>query len=543
MQVPAVCYRVQHWHCRVERRHVMRFHRLLYAVILTLPVVGLYVHHYAAAPDGQVATGFIQYDMPYYVANGRQYFDGGSSGLFYSNPYIYNDDNPSIYLHPHIYLFGLVATRTLERPGMPFVLFGILFTIPAFYILIRLVADLLPHASLWQQRFLVLIVAWGGGLLSAAGTLKSLATGMPIRPLQLDPSDGWWFLNLGRNFIFPTEALYHLLVLLFLWMVLRGKHWSALATALILAFCHPYTGIQYGIILAIWVMIELLFVRSGLFRFRTAWLFALPLVYCVAMNLHLMMYPTHRALVAQWALDWGYKLESIAPAYLLVFGLFVLQCSTPQRFSAHMARPFNRLLLIAAFLSFAMANHEAFFSPHQPIHFTRGHIWLPLCLLGLPYLLQAWGWIKTRSALKIVGPSLFAVVMLTDNAVFFATQMRGPLGMYTTPDQLDLFGVLRDAEGAPIIMSDNSEFAYLSTVYSQARPYYGHYFNTLDAATKRDNVEQFFESATIPEELIDSPLLVVTFEHTELLQADERFERVYTINDAGIFRYKRDSNR
>lgn len=32
------------------------------------------------------ATGFIQYDMPYYLANGRKSFDRGG-GLLHANPY------------------------------------------------------------------------------------------------------------------------------------------------------------------------------------------------------------------------------------------------------------------------------------------------------------------------------------------------------------------------------------------------------------------------------------------------------------------------
>jgi hypothetical protein len=55
---------------------------------------------------GLVPTAFIQYDLPYYLANGRQSFVRGFH-LAYGKPYA-SYDTPSIYFQPHIFLLGLL---------------------------------------------------------------------------------------------------------------------------------------------------------------------------------------------------------------------------------------------------------------------------------------------------------------------------------------------------------------------------------------------------------------------------------------------------
>ena len=51
---------------------------------------------------------------------------------------------------------------------------------------------------------------------------------------EYDPARGWWMLNLGRNFIYPTESLYHALVLGIALCVSRRAYWWAVLVALAL---------------------------------------------------------------------------------------------------------------------------------------------------------------------------------------------------------------------------------------------------------------------------------------------------------------------
>src|SRR5580704_803828 len=56
--------------------------------------------------NGLVPTAFVQYDLPCYVANGRQSFVDGVH-LNYGNPYA-SYGTPAIYFQPHIFLLGLL---------------------------------------------------------------------------------------------------------------------------------------------------------------------------------------------------------------------------------------------------------------------------------------------------------------------------------------------------------------------------------------------------------------------------------------------------
>jgi hypothetical protein len=76
-------------------------------LLLSLPAwIPLAVAALRAWAKGQVATAFIAYDLPYYMANGRQHFENGFH-LFYNNPYA-SYGSPDIYFQPHIFLLGVL---------------------------------------------------------------------------------------------------------------------------------------------------------------------------------------------------------------------------------------------------------------------------------------------------------------------------------------------------------------------------------------------------------------------------------------------------
>lgn len=75
-------------------------------LLLTLPAFFLLVYSLCSAwAKGMVPTGFIQYDLAYYVANARQHFDEGLR-LTNGNPYA-TYGTPAIYFQPHILLLGI----------------------------------------------------------------------------------------------------------------------------------------------------------------------------------------------------------------------------------------------------------------------------------------------------------------------------------------------------------------------------------------------------------------------------------------------------
>src|SRR5262245_37774977 len=71
----------------------------LISLALASPVLLLYLSHFAS-PSAGSSTGFVQGDMPTYLANAREHFDSGRFQFFFSNPYELRYDAPAIYVQP-----------------------------------------------------------------------------------------------------------------------------------------------------------------------------------------------------------------------------------------------------------------------------------------------------------------------------------------------------------------------------------------------------------------------------------------------------------
>ena len=85
-------------------------------------------------------------------------------------------------------------------------------------------------------------------------------------------------------------------------------------------------------------------------------------------------------------------------------------------------------LLTAAAVSFLLANHHWFITPRQPIHFTRGYIWTPLWLTGLPMLARVIeAIVRQPRAWAVVCGSLLSLVIVSDNVGFLGISARRAL--------------------------------------------------------------------------------------------------------------------
>ena len=87
-------------------------------LLLSLPAwIPLAVAALRAWARGQIATAFIAYDLPYYVANARQHFENGFH-LFYNNPYA-SYGSPDIYFQPHLFLLGVLQWMGAQSGSFP----------------------------------------------------------------------------------------------------------------------------------------------------------------------------------------------------------------------------------------------------------------------------------------------------------------------------------------------------------------------------------------------------------------------------------------
>ena len=396
------------------------------ALALLAPVIALYAAHYLLLPQELFAHGFIQYDQPYYMANAREHFDGGFS-LTYGLPFSTDYDTPRIYVQPLSLLLGTVWELTRFDPGAIYVVAGLIFGLICLRLAVALYEALFGLAGFGQRLGLVLFI-WGGGVFALAGAAFMVAKGLgdPADLLIFDPARGWWFFNFGRNLVYPTEALYHLLTVAILLSLLRRRFaWAALL-CLLLSISHPYAGLQVALTLLVWAAVE----RFFLLRSETVPRWFVPAIAAVLI-FHLGYYmgvlatsEEHRQTVALWQrnipglIGW----MPIGGGYVLVGALALWRLRERDRAGEALAVPHNRLFLFYFLVSFSLANHEFLISPHQPIHFTRGHIWTPLFLLGAPVLIALLEriWSALRPWLRWAGVTVVAGLFLLDNLVFFA---------------------------------------------------------------------------------------------------------------------------
>jgi hypothetical protein len=477
------------------------------SIVLAAPAAWPYVLHYVHSVDA-FATGFIQSDMASYMAHAREYFDGGS--LTFGNPSSPSYDTPRIYFQPMTLFLGVIWRVTGMDPGLIFVTVGAFAAIACTRVAIALYQRVVGLRDTAERLGLVTFV-WGGGVLVLAAFAFNTLTGDSSQSLlRFDP--GWWFLSLGPNLVYPTEALYHALFLGCILAILRQRPGVALILAFAVSISHPFTGAQLLLILAAWCFLEWCFLESDAVpRSFLVGCSALLVLHVGYYLVFLSQFPEHRALMEQWAQAWVYHAQNFVPAYLLVGGFAVWRMRRLEMARAVLASPANRLFLVWFAVSFVLANHEFAMRPVQPLHFTRGYVWMPLFLLGAPLLVQLLR--RLWSSRRRVSGRVLAVLLLgafvTDNAVWFASLSR-PLGMYQTADQRELLDWLdEDERRGAVLLAEDGYIGYLATVYSPLRAWHSHLFNTPWGQERRREARAFFREGVFLEEWRGMHLLIV----------------------------------
>ncbi len=105
--------------------------RWLLAVLAVLPIAWLLASYFIGAPQDTHATGFIQYDQAYYMAEARQHFDDGFQ-LLYGLPASPDYKTPRVYFHPQTLLLGALMKFTGIEPGWIYTAFGLVATLIFF---------------------------------------------------------------------------------------------------------------------------------------------------------------------------------------------------------------------------------------------------------------------------------------------------------------------------------------------------------------------------------------------------------------------------
>ena len=529
---------------------------LFLSILALLP---FYCVYFAQLTHLEDATGFIQYDMPYYSANGRAIFERGNN-LAHPNPYDPDTTAPPIYFHWITWIFGFGIVVLGADPGAFFLATGLLAGIIGSWLTLKIVRQFVSADG--PVAFLFLMSMWGGGGFCLAKILYNLSQNQPIfeNLLYLDPGDGLWFLSWGRNFLFPTEATYHALVAAIWLGVLKRREWLAVTFTLMLAATHPFTGVQHILILGAWNLYQLISstlknattnqstevtddssndpAQSGLdwqALSRGLVLIAGLSVFFSYYFVFLEQFPAHRKLRLTWTAPFTLHSVSALIAYAPIGILALWQLRRESRFSS----PQIGFFLIAFAISLLLVKHEIFIKPHQPIHFTRGYVWMPLFLLALPILENLVA--RIRSSLSRVKGglllALLAVVFCFDNICFLTIMTRkNRHEFHVDPDVRRMFQWVDSRDFDGVVLIPDAQLSYLAATYTSLRPYYGHMFNTPDYETRKQHVAEWLETGEMPEWQNEIDYLMLPPSLTEQLDLPDDWIMIHRNEGSVLFR-------
>jgi len=504
---------------------------LTLALIAGAAFWSLHVAHFLWAPPGQTPTGFIEYDQLYYLAEAQEMVAEGR-WLFYRNPFDDHQAARAIYIQLEKSLWGL-ALRAGITPEHAYLLFLFVGGLATALIFRALVHQVLSGGQPFF-RTIFLLGMWGGGLLVPAGLATTLWHGERVTwpaVIRFDPMEGWWFLNLGRNLVFATEAYYHALALGALLLALRRRWVPALLCVATLVASTPFTGVQFALTFTLWSFLERILGGPSRpptwFVLGSIALLALHLGYYIVL---LPLDPRHAAIYGGLKLDWRLPATTIPLAYGLVALLACLQL-LPRFRDARLDGSTTRLLLCLLAVSFGLANHELFMPPHQPIHFTRGYVWLPLFLLGAPALnrLLENGFHQENRRLRLATVAATAVcgLLLVDNAAWIGNGLhlarRGALGIYISAPARTLFADLRQA-GIRGLALLPEPIDYPAALYTRLTPYTGHWLLTPDwlrRARERNRFYSYGDTAVLTNPAISIVVVPPAYRVVQALRAPQ----------------------
>ena len=498
---------------------------ILLSILLSLPVILFLLHHYFNHSPDLKPTGFTINENVLYMSYAHQYLDQQNFSLFYSNPFDGDPASPKIYFQPVNIVF-IAAMKAGLEPGLCFSLFGLLMAILCIYMGIKIILHLLPGYD--KQILVSTLFTWGGGLTAIAGLAVSLMLPGHHFPQWLDgihladPANGWWGLNWGRTLFIPLEAYYHFLFLLNIYLLLKKKWKSSLIISLLLSISHPFTGIEYLLIINAWIFFEkIVFKNKNIPFWYWAGIVSVTLFHAWYYLFYLNSFPEHKQLFSQYSASWTYSLLVVIPAYCLVSALAVLTIRINRPFKKFLSQPHQRLFLCWALIAFLLSKHEWFIKPMQPIHFTRGYIWAGLFLLSLPGLIWLIDYFQ-KTKLKKWGVAGILLILLSDNILWTTNVLRKKETTewegHISKDTEEVLTFLKtNGSTADLLIGNAPLVNYLANVYSPANSWVSHPFNTPKREERIQVMKNFLQTNIRPVEWGNRRILLIIHKKNEPL--------------------------
>jgi hypothetical protein len=473
-------------------------------VLLAIPALIPLAATFAIARwRGQIATGFTQSDMPYYMANAREHFDRGFH-LFYGNPYAgYN--TPAIYFQPHIFLLGCFQQLGLD-PGITYNMFGIAALLFAAFVAVRFYREVVGWSSSASKLGLVCFF-WGGGVLVLAGLVRCYIRGSFNLDalLRYDPDHGWWMLNFGRNLVYPTEAYYHGVFLLSMLFLLRRRFGIAIGLAGLMSLSHPFTGLEAVLIVLAYLGLERILGDVSVKPVHLICSAALVVFHLGYYVFFLKRFADHRALLRQWeGPGFDYRPTAFLPALFIVGLLAIMRLSFWPGLRQLWREPRNRLFLLWFLVVFGLTQHNLVMKASQPIHFAHGYDWMALFFLSAPLLVAGLNRLMkiAPSPMRILAVSGLMLFFLLDNIVWFGCALNPHSkvsdAIYLTKSQKQVLNWLSGTAVSPdmVVCADDS-ISYVVSTYTRVRSWAGNDSITPSYGERKREVDQAFRDGTI----------------------------------------------
>jgi hypothetical protein len=462
----------------------------LYSLVLMAPIVLLHIAHFSmgAFNSQHLPTGFIHYDMPYYMANAREYKEAESFSILFRLPFSPDYSNNPIYFYPQLLLMGLILKFTAIDPPALLLGFGFVFGVLTIRICIKLLTSITDLPVKLFPLISILLI-YGGGLIFVTGFFLKLLHGNASiaweEAFYLDPGNGWWFLNIGRNFTTPLESYYHFLFFVTVYYISKSKLMPAVLCATLLSLSHPFTGVLILSIVCTWFFFEKVIANNKTIKWATVFVIATATTWFAIYNFLLLPQDSdHKALMSEWMVNFSANPKSFFLGYILVAIPAIIRLSSLDKIKAFIKSPFHRFLLIWLLVNLFWENHNLFMTARQPAHFTRGYVWACLFIIGLPVIIRFLSSLTAERGLLSAKAALTAVVLLalSDNIAWFMhqsiIQYKGA-GHYTSADQKNVLNFLSENyKKNELLISADEKISYLGTTYTPYRSSYSHKYNT-----------------------------------------------------------------
>jgi hypothetical protein len=491
---------------------------LTWAFVL-LAVAPYSIHYYYHYQSPRGPTGLIHNDFPQYSAYGREIFERGN-GLAYPNAYDTDPHPPIIYFHWYIWILGFGVKILHFDPGLWYVATGVVSTLLFGYLTFRVV-----EVRLDRPDFTVLLsfaALWGGGLFCLARALVNTYEGRWWR-MDLLLYEPPWIFNWGKNAVPSVEALYHAIVLWCWLSIFQRRWWTAIFATLLLATTHPFSGLQLTGAVSAWWTFRLLQQRDRATLFQ--WLA------CVAISagflgynlVFLNRFPQHRAVHDILTLPHIMTVQTTLLAYTPVAVIAALRVIRDRHRLTHK----DGFLFAMLGVTLALVYHDRYLpiKPIEPMHFTRGYVWMSLFLLGLPLMqevLVKWrerllalvqgfhlgGRVRQWAAGGLLAAGLLPILVLgafdnlsfnfllfepdriseVERGCFLSREARAALAWI---DQQGLDGILLCPGHGTHPRTPHRMTSYLSASYTSVRPHVGHHFMTPGIRERVEQVEDW----------------------------------------------------